>query len=249
MKMDRLQGKTAVVTGAGRGIGKAIALALAAEGVKVAINDFGDEAPPHAVADEINKAGGEAIVVMANVADPVESRNMIKYVAEQFGHLDILVNNAGITRDKSIRKMSDEEWDTVIKVDLYAIYYTISAAVPLMINQTFGRIINISSYSGQYGNFGQSNYAAAKAGILGLSKTVALEVAKYNITVNSICPGYTATEMVAAMPANIKETLTAKIPVGRMADPSEIAWGVVFLAGDTGFVTGQEIAINGGMGM
>src|SRR3954466_6454462 len=158
--MGRLDGKSALVTGASRGIGRAIAIELAREGAQVALNYQSSDAKAQEVADEIAKLGGACLIAQADVAHPQEARAMVKRVADHFGRLDILVNNAGITRDKSIRKMTDEEWDSVLKVDLYSIFYTISAAVPIMVNQNFGRIINISSYSGQHGNFGQTNYAA-----------------------------------------------------------------------------------------
>jgi NAD(P)-dependent dehydrogenase (short-subunit alcohol dehydrogenase family) len=145
--------------------------------------------------------------------------------------------------------MTDEDWQEVINADLSGVFFATSAVIPTMIENKFGRIINISSYTGHYGNFGQANYGAAKAGVIGLTKTAALELARYNITVNAICPGYTETDMKATIPSNIREQLTTKIPVGRFAQPEEIAWGVLFLAADTGFVTGQEIGINGGMGM
>ena len=247
--MNRLEGKTAFVTGGSRGIGRAIALALAAEGAKVAIDYHEHEAAAVEVQKEIISKGGEALVVQADIANSLQIRAAIQYVIEQWGRVDILVNDAAITHDKSLRKMTDEDWQEVINTDLNGVFYATSAVIPSMIANQFGRIINISSYTGHYGNFGQANYGAAKAGVIGLTKTAALELAKYNITVNAICPGYTETDMMSTIPANIREQLTAKIPMGRFAQPAEIAWGVVFLAADTGFVTGQEIGINGGMGM
>ena len=247
--MQRLVGKTALVTGASRGIGKAIALELAREGAKVAINYHTHEGAARAVADEINGAGGEAITVQADVADPNAARHLIQYVTAQFGHLDILVNNAGITRDKSLRKLTDEDWIQVITTNLNSVYYCTSAAVPVMISQKFGRIINVSSFVGQAGNFGQANYAAAKAGIIGFTKTAALELVKYSITVNAVAPGFTGTEMVAAIPADIQEQIKARIPMGRFAEPEEIAKAVTYLAADGAYITGHVLAINGGVYM
>jgi len=247
--MNRLEGKTAFVTGGSRGIGRAIALALAAEGAKVAIDYHEHAAAAVEVQKEIISKGGEALVVQADIANSLQIRAAIQFVIEQWGRVDILVNDAAITHDKTLRKMTDEDWQEVVNTDLNGVFYATSAVIPSMIANQFGRIINISSYTGHYGNFGQANYGAAKAGVIGLTKTAALELAKYNITVNAICPGYTETDMMATIPANVREQLTAKIPMGRFAQPAEIAWGVVFLAADTGFVTGQEIGINGGMGM
>jgi acetoacetyl-CoA reductase/3-oxoacyl-[acyl-carrier protein] reductase len=247
--MKRLEGKTAFVTGGSRGIGRACALALAAEGAKVAVCYYAHEDAAVAVQKEIVSKGGEALVVQADIAVSAQIRAAIQHVLEQWGRIDILVNDAAITHDKTLRKMTDEDWQEVINADLSGVFYAMSATIPAMIENKYGRIINISSYTGHYGNFGQANYGAAKAGVIGLTKTAALELARYNITVNAICPGYTETDMMATIPSNIREQLTSKIPVGRFAQPEEIAWGVLFLAADTGFVTGQEIGINGGMGM
>jgi NAD(P)-dependent dehydrogenase (short-subunit alcohol dehydrogenase family) len=247
--MKRLEGKIAFVTGGSRGIGRASVLALAAEGAKVAICYHAHEDAAVAVQKEIIGNGGEALVVQADIAVSAQIRAAIQHVLDQWGRIDILVNDAAITHDKTLRKMTDEEWQEVINADLSGVFYAMSAVIPAMIENKFGRIINISSYTGHYGNFGQANYGAAKAGVIGLTKTAALELARYNITVNAICPGYTETDMMATIPSNIREQLTAKIPVGRFAQPEEIAWGVTFLAADTGFVTGQELGINGGMGM
>jgi acetoacetyl-CoA reductase/3-oxoacyl-[acyl-carrier protein] reductase len=247
--MKRLEGNTAFVTGGSRGIGRASALALAAEGAKVAICYHAHEDAAVAVQKEIISNGGEALIVQADIAVSAQIRAAIQFVLDQWGRIDILVNDAAITHDKTLRKMTDEDWQEVINADLSGVFYATSAVIPTMIENKFGRIINISSYTGHYGNFGQANYGAAKAGVIGLTKTAALELARYNITVNAICPGYTETDMMATIPSNIREQLTTKIPVGRFAQPEEIAWGVLFLAADTGFVTGQEIGINGGMGM
>jgi acetoacetyl-CoA reductase len=247
--MNRLEGKTAFVTGGSRGIGRAIALAFAAEGAKVAVVYHAHEEAAVEVQKAIIRKGGEALVVQADIANSAQIRAAIQFVIEQWGRIDILVNDAAITHDKTLRKMTDDDWREVIDTNLNGVFYAISAVIPSMIANQYGRIINISSYTGHYGNFGQANYGAAKAGVIGLTKTAALELAKYQITVNAICPGYTETDMMATIPSNIREQLTSRIPVARFGTPEEIAWGAVFLAADTGFVTGQEIGINGGMGM
>jgi acetoacetyl-CoA reductase len=247
--MGRLDGKVALVTGASRGIGRSIAITLGAEGAKVALNFNSSEAEAQAVADEIAAVGGECMLVQANVANKDEARAMVKRVAEHFGRLDILVNNAGITRDKTLRKMADDDWDEVIKTNLGSVYYTVTAAMPIMTEQNFGRIINISSYVGQAGNFGQANYGASKGGIIAFTKTAALELAKYNITVNSLAPGFTLTDMLAKVPENVQTMIKSKIPMGRFGLPEEIAKAVVFLAADGDYITGQQININGGVYM
>jgi len=244
--MRRLEGKTALVTGASRGIGRAIAFELAYEGAQVAINYQSNDAKAQEVVDQIKGFGGTCILAKANIADPQEARAMVKRVASQFGRLDILVNNAGITRDKSLRKMTDEDWVQVIQTNLNAVFFCTSAAIPIMVEQNFGRIINISSMNGQIGAFGQANYAASKGGIIALTKTAALELAKSNITVNTIAPGFTETDMFAKVPANIQEQIKTRIPVGRFAHPEEIAKTVTFLAADGAYITGQQINVNGG---
>ncbi len=244
--MGRLDGKAALVTGASRGIGRAIAEELAHEGAKVAINYQSNDAKAQEVVDVITRFGGTAILAKANIADPQEARAMVKRVASQFGRLDVLVNNAGITHDKSLRKMTDEDWVQVIQTNLNAVFFCTSAAIPIMIEQNFGRIINISSMNGQIGAFGQANYAASKGGIIAFTKTAALELAKANITVNTIAPGFTETDMFAKVPANIQEQIKARIPVGRFAHPEEIAKAVIFLAADGAYITGQQINVNGG---
>ena len=223
MSNQRLEGRTALVTGAARGIGKAIALRLAREGAKVAVNYKTSEADAKQVVEAIGAAGGEALLVQANVCDVAESRGLVRRVANQWGRLDILVNNAGITRDRSLRKLTDEDWLSVIDNNLHSVYLCTTAAMPVMIEQKYGRIINISSYVGQAGNFGQANYAASKGGIIAFTKTAAIELAKFNITVNAIAPGFTLTDMLAKV--------------------------VVFVAADGDYITGQQINVNGGIYM
>lgn len=244
--MGRLEGKTALVTGASRGIGRAIALELASEGAKVAINYQSNDAKAKEVADEINKNGGTCILAKANLADPKEARAMVQRVADQFGHLDVLVNNAGITRDKQLRKMTDEDWLEVIQTNLNAVFFCTSAAIPIMTAQSYGRIINIGSMNGQVGAFGQANYSASKGGIIAFTRTAALELSKANITVNVIAPGYTETDMFERVPRDIQAQIKAKIPLSRFAQPGEIARAVTFLVADGDYITGQTIGINGG---
>jgi len=244
--MGRLEGKTALVTGASRGIGRAIVLDLAREGAKVALNYQSSDAAAKEVADTITKSGGTCLLVKANLADPKEARGMVKRVADQFSHLDILVNNAGITRDKQLNKMTDQEWLEVIQTNLNAVFFCTSAAIPIMTAQSYGRIVNVSSMNGQVGAFGQANYSASKGGIIAFTRTAAVELARSGITVNSVSPGYTETDMFAKVPGDIQAQIKAKIPLGRFAQPEEIARAVIFLAADGDYITGQQINVNGG---
>jgi len=244
--MGRLEGKTALVTGASRGIGRAIVLDLAREGAKVALNYQSSDAAAKEVADTITKSGGTCLLVKANLADPKEARGMVKRVADQFSHLDILVNNAGITRDKQLNKMTDEEWLEVIQTNLNAVFFCTSAAIPIMTAQSYGRIVNVSSMNGQVGAFGQANYSASKGGIIAFTRTAAVELARSGITVNSVSPGYTETDMFAKVPGDIQAQIKAKIPLHRFAQPEEIARAVTFLVADGDYITGQTIGVNGG---
>ena len=258
--MGRLDGKTALVTGASRGIGRAIAVELAREGARVALNYQSSDARAQEVLDEINEiVAGRAhelgavsdsdqscILARSNVADPKEAREMVKRVVDKFGRLDVLGNNAGITRDKSLRKMTDEDWLEVVQTNLNAVFFCTSAATPVMIEQGYGRIINVSSMNGQTGAFGQANYGASKGGIIAFTKTAALELARFNITVNAICPGFTMTDMLAKVPTNIQDQIKAKIPLGRFGTPEDMAKAVTFLVEGGDYITGQTININGG---
>jgi acetoacetyl-CoA reductase len=244
-----LQGKVALVTGASRGIGRAIALELARRGANVAIDFRVDTTHAQSVAEEIRALGVECLLVQGDISKKEDARRIVKEVLEKWQRLDVLVNNAGISRDHSLRKMTDEDWADVINVNLNGTFYCTSAALPAMINQRFGRIINISSVVGQMGAFGQANYSASKGGIIAFTKTLALEMAKYNITANSIAPGYTSTEMVDAIPEEVAALLKAKIPLGRFASPEEIAKAAGFLAVDADYITGQELNVNGGCHM
>jgi acetoacetyl-CoA reductase len=247
--MGRLTGRVALVTGASRGIGRSIALMLADEGAQVGLNYRSGALEAQALAEEIRASGGICEIFKADVSDRNEARALIRGCAEHFGHLDVLVNNAGITRDRTLRKMTDDDWDDVIKTNLGSVYYCVTAAMPIMIDQNYGRIINISSYVGQAGNFGQANYGASKGGIIAFTKTAALELAKYNITVNSLAPGFTLTDMLAKVPENVQTMIKSKIPMGRFGLPDEIAKAVLFLAADGDYITGQQINVNGGVYM
>jgi acetoacetyl-CoA reductase/3-oxoacyl-[acyl-carrier protein] reductase len=247
--MGRLDGKTALVTGASRGIGRAIAIELAREGARVAVNFAVNEAKALEVVDAIKKSGGAAMIIKADVADPQAARTMVQRVADEFRHLDILVNNAGITRDSLLRKLTDDDWSTVIQTNLSSCFYCTSAAIPIMSAQSYGRIVNVSSMNGQVGAFGQANYSASKGGIIAFTRTAALELARSGITVNAVCPGYTDTDMFAKVPADIQLQIKAKIPLGRYAQPEEIAKAVLFLVADGDYITGQQINVNGGAHM
>jgi len=236
---------SALVTGGVRGIGLAISKRLAASGVRVAAGYSRDtEAAKHFLAAYESQA---CTVHQGNIGDPADCQRVVAEVIEQHGHLDILVNNAGITVDKTVRKMTPEEWGRVIQVNLCGAFYLSHAVLQHMIDRGYGRIINISSVIGERGNIGQANYGAAKSGLFGLTKSLALETAKKGITVNCVTPGFVNTEMVAAMPAQALERVLAQIPVGRLAEPDEIARVVEFLADPaSGYITGEIYGINGG---
>ena len=240
-----LNGKVIVVTGAARGIGKTIALEFGREGANVVANDIGDGAP---VAEEIGKMGRRAIFLEANISDKEEAEQLISKTVESFGRIDVLVNNAGITRDALIHRMSEENWDDVINVNLKGAFNCSKAAAKFMKEQKYGRIVSISSVVGQRGNIGQVNYAASKAGIIGLTKALALELARYgDITANVVAPGWVNTEMARAVPEKVLQRVMEAIPFHRLAEPEEVAYLVVFLASDkASYITGQVVAVNGG---
>ena len=244
-----LTGRVALVTGASRGIGRAIAVELAHCGANIALNFRSDAKQAESAADEIREMGVECLLVQGDVAKKGEAARIVKEVLGKWQRLDILVNNAGITRDRSMRKMTDDDWGAVINVNLNGTFYCTSAAVTAMVNQRYGRIINISSVVGQMGAFGQANYSASKGGIIAFTKTLALEMAKFNITANVIAPGFTSTEMVDAIPEEIAAQIKAKIPLGRFAAPEEIAKAAAFLAAEGDYITGQELNVNGGYHM
>jgi acetoacetyl-CoA reductase/3-oxoacyl-[acyl-carrier protein] reductase len=247
--MGRLDGKYALISGASRGIGRAIAIALAGEGAAIGIHYRSGEAEARSLAAELGARGTKTLLLQGNVAERPVWTAMMERIKSEWGRLDILVNNAGITRDKTLRKMTDEDWLEVIQTNLNACYFGVSAAMPMMIAQNYGRIINISSYVGQAGNFGQANYSASKGGIIAFSKTAAMELAKYNITVNSLAPGFTQTDMLAKVPTAVQQQILARIPLARFGKPEEIAKAVLFLAADADYITGQQINVNGGVYM
>jgi acetoacetyl-CoA reductase len=247
--MNRLEGRFALITGAARGIGRSIAKSLAAEGATLAINYQSSEADARSLVDELDKAGRKTLLFRGNVGERSTWTSMLEKIKDNWGRLDILVNNAGITRDKSLRKLTDDDWHAVLQTNLSACYYGVSTFMPLMIDQKYGRIINISSFVGQAGNFGQANYAASKGAIIAFTKTAAIEMAKYNVTCNALAPGFTETDMLAKVPENVQQQIVARIPMGRFGKPEEIAKAVLFLAADGDYITGQQINVNGGVYM
>ena len=245
-----LDGKVALVTGASRGIGRAVALKLASEGAKVAINYAGSQGKAEEVKAEIEKMGGEAILVQANVADSAAVEEMVAKVLEAFGTIDILVNNAGITRDGLLARMKDEDFEAVVDTNLKGVFYCTKAVAKLMMKKRSGRIINMASVVGLMGNAGQTNYAAAKAGVIGFSKSAAKELAARGITVNMVAPGFIDTDMTAAMTDKAKEMTLTGIPLNRMGTPEDVANAVAFLVSDNAsYITGQVINVDGGMVM
>lgn len=249
--MGALDNKVALVTGATRGIGLAIAVELGRHGANLALlhHPSMSEEEVRVAADTVKSVGATFVHVRADVGVSEEARGAVQKVLDEWGRIDVLVNNAGITRDKTLRKLSDEEWLAVINTNLNSVFYCTSAVVPIMIEQNFGRIVSMSSVVGQTGNFGQANYSAAKAGIIALTKTAALELAKYDITVNAIAPGFVETGMTAIIPEDIKAQIRSRIPKGRFAKPEEIAKAVRFLVIDGDYITGQQINVNGGLYM
>jgi 3-oxoacyl-[acyl-carrier protein] reductase len=242
--------KTALVTGASRGIGRATALALAKAGAKVVVNFAGNRVAAEEVASLIEAAGGEVLLVQADVGDPAAVDAMVKTVMARFGRIDILVNNAGITRDNLIVRMKEEEWDAVIHTNLKGIFNCTKAVSRLMMKQKYGRIVNMTSVVGVMGNAGQSNYAAAKAGVIGFTKSMAKELASRNITVNAVAPGYISTDMTANLPEQAKTDLRAQIPLQRLGNPEDVAAAVLFLVSPgADYITGQTLHVDGGMVM
>ena len=247
--MDGVE-KTALVTGASRGIGRAIALALAKEGYAVAVNYAGSREAAEAVRDEITAAGGQAFILQGDVSSAEDVDRIFKTVKEEFGFLDVLVNNAGITRDSLFIRMKEEQWDEVIDTDLKSNFLTVKAAGAMMMRRKKGAIINIASVSGIVGNIGQLNYSAAKAGVIGLTKTAARELAPRGIRVNAVAPGFTLTDMTDKIPEDVKNGMLHTIPLGRFGQAEEIAKAVAFLASDNAsYITGQVLKVDGGMVM
>ena len=247
--MAELAGAVAVVTGASRGLGRAIAEELGAGGAKVVVNYSSSQGPAEEVAENVSSNGGEAIIVQADVSDAEQAQRLIDETIEAYGRIDVLVNNAGINIDKTLKKLTIEDWDKIIQVDLNSAFYTVHSALPHMIEQESGTIINMSSFVGEAGNVGQANYSAAKAGLLGFTKTAALELARYGITVNAVCPGFIDTEMVQNIPDEAREKILKNVPLGRFGKPSEIGRAIRFLVEDGDYMTGQTLDINGGVYM
>jgi 3-oxoacyl-[acyl-carrier protein] reductase len=243
-----LKGKTAVVTGASRGIGRAIALKLAEQGANIAVNYVSSEQEGLKLAQEIENFGGRALVLKADVSVFSEAEQLIAMAKAEFGTIDILVNNAGITRDGLLMRMSEDDFDRVVEVDLKGVFNCTRHAVPIMVKQRSGRIVNITSVVGILGNAGQVNYAAAKAGVIGLTKSLAKEIGSRNITVNAVAPGFIETDMTSGLSDKVKELTKESIALKRFGKPENIADTVLFLASDAGgYITGQVISVDGGM--
>jgi 3-oxoacyl-[acyl-carrier protein] reductase len=245
-----LDGKKAIVTGASRGIGRSIALALARAGADVVVNFHGQAAAAGEVVSQIREMGRQAVACQADVSIPSEAAKLVNMAAGQLGGLHILVNNAGITRDNLVMRLTDEDWNRVLDVNLKGAFNTIRAASRLMMKARWGRIINVSSVVGITGNAGQANYAASKAGLIGLTKAVARELGSRNITVNAVAPGFILTDMTDSLSEAVREKMLSRVALGRFGQPEEVAAAVVFLASDAaGYITGQTIVVDGGLTM
>lgn len=246
----RLSGKVALVTGSARGIGRSIAELFCAEGATVVVNDIGSDAGARETLAALEAAGGKGSVEMFDVSDAAQVGAGVKNILEAHGRIDVLVNNAGITRDNLLLRLSEDDFDAVLRVNLKGTYLLTRVVTRHMMKQRSGRVVNISSVVGMMGNAGQSNYAAAKAGIIGFTKAAARELASRNITVNAIAPGFIQTAMTAALPEAVRNAFMAQIPLGRFAEPREVAELALFLASDaSSYITGQVVGINGGMYM
>lgn len=248
--MGRFEGKSAIVTGASRGIGREIAILLGKEGAKVAVNYSGSKEKAEEVVELIKQSGGEAFAIQANVSDAEQVKQMIDETLISFGSIDMLVNNAGITRDNLLMRMKEDEWDDVMNINLKGVFLCTKAVTRQMMKQRAGKIVNLASIVGVTGNPGQANYVAAKAGVIGLTKTTAKELATRNITVNAVAPGFITTDMTDALPEDIKEQMLGSIPLGKLGSAEDVAGAVAFLlSDDANYITGQTIHVDGGMVM
>jgi 3-oxoacyl-[acyl-carrier protein] reductase len=248
--MIDLTGKTALVTGGSRGIGRAIVLRLATQGADVAFSYRGNQAAAEATAAEVEGLGRRALAVQADAKEQEGAEALVKAVLEAFGKIDILVNNAGITRDDLIMRMKPEDWTDVLETNLFGAFYALKACTRPMLKARAGRVINITSVSGQAGQMGQANYSSAKAGLIGLTKAAARELASRNITVNAVAPGFVLTELTQDLPDALKDEITSRTPLGRFGTTEEIANAVAFLASDeAAYITGQVLAVDGGLVM
>ena len=246
----QLKGRTALVTGASRGIGRAIALSLAQEGADVAVNYVSSEGQAKQVVELINKMGRKAMLAQADVADFPDTFRMAQDVLREFGHLDILINNAGINSDKTFVKMDHASWRKVLAINLDGVFNSTKVFIDQMIKQGWGRVVNITSVIGQIGNFGQANYAASKAGVAALTKSLAKELAAKGITINAVAPGFIETEMISSIPEKVQQKLLAQIPMGRFGKADEVSRACVYLCSSDGdYITGAELSINGGLFM
>jgi 3-oxoacyl-[acyl-carrier protein] reductase len=244
----KLKGRVALVTGSAQGIGKSIAEALAKEGADIIVSDINIELAK-ATASEIGKLGVKSIAVKMNVADGADVAASVDQAVKELGKIDILINNAGITKDNLLIRMKEEDWDAVLSVNLKSMFLCTKAIAPLMMKNRWGRIVNIASIVGEMGNFGQANYSAAKAGAIGLTKTVARELASRGITCNAVAPGFIDTAMTQKLSDDVKKKLSEQIPLTRLGTPEDIAKAVVFLCADADYITGQVVNVNGGMYM
>ena len=248
--MGRFDGKSAIVTGASRGIGREIALLLAKEGARVAVNYSGSKEKADDVVKLITESGGEAFAIQADVSDADGVKNMVDKTLEMFGSIDILVNNAGITRDNLLMRMKEDEWDDVININLKGVFLCTKGVTRQMMRQRAGRIVNVASIVGVSGNPGQANYVAAKAGVIGFTKTAAKELASRNINVNAVAPGFITTDMTDALSEEVKNQMLSVIPLGKLGRPEDVARTVLFLLSeDAVYITGQTIHVDGGMVM
>jgi acetoacetyl-CoA reductase len=249
-RMTTLEDAVVVITGAGRGIGRAIAMELGQDGAQIVVNYAHSKEPAEELVQWLRDHGSQqAMAIQADVSDANQAASLINEAVQRLGRIDVLVNNAGINIDRSLKSLSVEDWNTVLQMDLHSYFYTVKAAVPYFTKQESGKIINISSVVGQAGNFGQANYSAAKAGIIGFTKTAALELARSNVTVNAICPGFIETEMYKNIPDKAKEGILQRIPLRRVGNPQEVARAVRYLIVDGDYITGQTLNINGGVYM